>query len=141
MHTALLVIDVQNDYFPNGNFPLWHAQETSAKIVPTISGAIADDIAIIHIQHIANPANGASPFFNARSSHALFQANAAERRMASAWWLERLLDFLSKKAPKSRRSLAELHTTLALNHQNPRHAFRMRDMLRTDIRVKNITHI
>ncbi len=64
MRTALLVIDVQNDYFPDGNFPLWNAEKTLANITNAIARAREHDIEIIHVQHIANPENGASPFFN-----------------------------------------------------------------------------
>lgn len=68
MRTALLVIDVQNDYFSDGNFPLWNAEKTLANIISTINRASENDIAIIHVQHIANPENGASPFFNEGSA-------------------------------------------------------------------------
>ena len=64
MSTALLVIDVQNDYFPNGHFPLWNTDKTLAQIEAAIAKANAQRIPVIHIQHIANPANGISPFFN-----------------------------------------------------------------------------
>ena len=64
MSIALLVIDVQNDYFPNGYFPLWNAEATLAQIETAIAKANAQRIPVIHIQHIANPANGISPFFN-----------------------------------------------------------------------------
>ena len=64
MSIALLVIDVQNDYFPNGHFPLWNTDKTLAQIEAAIAKANAQRIPVIHIQHIANPANGISPFFN-----------------------------------------------------------------------------
>ena len=64
MSTALLVIDLQNDYFPSGHFPLWNAEATLAHIETAIAKANAQHIPVIHIQHIANPANGISPFFN-----------------------------------------------------------------------------
>lgn len=64
MSKALLVIDLQNDYFPEGNYPLWNANETLANIEQAIAKANALNIPVIHIQHIANPANGISPFFN-----------------------------------------------------------------------------
>ena len=58
---ALLVIDLQNDYFPEGKFPLWDTEATLINIETAIAKASAQGIHIIHIQHIAN---GASPFFN-----------------------------------------------------------------------------
>jgi nicotinamidase-related amidase len=64
MRQALIVIDVQNDYFPNGNFPQWNADETLTHIELAIANATKNKVAIIHVQHIANPSNGVSPFFN-----------------------------------------------------------------------------
>lgn len=64
MSTALLVIDLQNDYFPNGHFPLWNAEATLSRIETAIAKANAQHIPVILIQHIANPAKGISPFFN-----------------------------------------------------------------------------
>ncbi|CZF81362.1 Streptothricin hydrolase [Grimontia celer] len=62
--TALLVIDLQNDYFENGAFPLWQAEETKDRIVAFMEQAKAEGVEIIHVQHIADPAMGLSPFFN-----------------------------------------------------------------------------
>lgn len=64
MKKALLVIDIQNDYFPGGKFPLWNTEATLANIESAIKSAIAKGIPVIHIQHIANPDLGVSPFFN-----------------------------------------------------------------------------
>lgn len=64
MRKALVVIDIQNDYFPNGNFPLWNADKTLTHIELAIANAIKNKVEIILVQHIANPENGASPFFN-----------------------------------------------------------------------------
>ena len=64
MSTALLVIDLQNDYFPNGHFPLWNAEATLSRIETAIAKANAQHIPVILVQHIANPAKGISPFFN-----------------------------------------------------------------------------
>lgn len=62
---ALVVIDVQNDYFPDGAFPLHDAQATSARIVAAIGRARARGDLVVHVQHVADPARGLSPFFNA----------------------------------------------------------------------------
>jgi nicotinamidase-related amidase len=59
---ALLVIDLQNDYFPNGKFPLWNADAVRENIEQAISKAKAGGIPVIHIQHIAK--TGMAPFFN-----------------------------------------------------------------------------
>lgn len=64
MKKALLVIDLQNDYFPGGKFPLWNTDVTLSNIEKAINAAKAKNIPIIHIQHIANPDMGIAPFFN-----------------------------------------------------------------------------
>lgn len=61
MNKALLVIDVQNDYFPGGAIPLWNAEATLDKVVEAIAKATADGIPVILIQHVAE---GPAPFFN-----------------------------------------------------------------------------
>ena len=55
MKKALLLIDLQNDYFPDGKFPLWNTDVTLNNIVRAIRAAQDKGIPIIHIQHIANP--------------------------------------------------------------------------------------
>ena len=62
MAKALLVIDLQNDYFPGGKFPLWNTDTVLEAIERTIAKAKARGIPVIHIQHIAK--NGMAPFFN-----------------------------------------------------------------------------
>lgn len=64
MKKALLVIDLQNDYFPGGKFPLWNTDAVLANIEQAIRTARAKDIPVIHVQHIANPTMGIAPFFN-----------------------------------------------------------------------------
>ena len=61
---ALLVIDLQNDYFPGGKFPLWNTEQTLANIKTAIAKANQQNIPVIHIQHLADPAMGLAPFFN-----------------------------------------------------------------------------
>lgn len=65
---ALIVIDVQNDYFQDGNFPLWNASATLEAIEHAISRANDLTIPVIIVQHVANPQNGISPFFNEGTS-------------------------------------------------------------------------
>lgn len=67
---ALLVIDLQNDYFPNGKFPLWNTENTLTNIKEAIKKAQQKEIPVIHIQHIADPAMGIAPFFNQGSAGA-----------------------------------------------------------------------
>src|SRR5262249_13737047 len=57
---ALLVIDLQNDYFPDGKFPLWNAERTLDNAEATIRSARHAGVPVILIQHSA-PAG--SPFF------------------------------------------------------------------------------
>ena len=64
MSKALLVIDLQNDYFPGGKFPLWNTAAVLSNIEQAIKAARTKGIAVIHIQHIANPKMGIAPFFN-----------------------------------------------------------------------------
>lgn len=65
---ALIVIDLQNDYFPGGKFPLWNTELTLKNIEEAIAGAAAKSIPVILVQHIANPALGIAPFFNEGTS-------------------------------------------------------------------------
>ena len=64
MNKALLVIDLQNDYFPKGKFPLWNTEVTLGNIERAIDMAKAKSVVVVHIQHIANPDMGLAPFFN-----------------------------------------------------------------------------
>lgn len=62
MKSALIVIDIQNDYFPDGLFPQWEAEATLARIEGMVAAAQAQQIPVILVQHIAA---GPAPFFNA----------------------------------------------------------------------------
>ncbi len=64
MQQALIVIDIQNDYFPGGNYPLSNAEQTLQQIEVAIAAANRAQMPVILVQHIANPDNGISPFFN-----------------------------------------------------------------------------
>ena len=64
---ALLLIDLQNDYFPGGAFPLWNTDNVKQATIKAIQKAQNSGVFIVHIQHIANPAAGPSPFFNANT--------------------------------------------------------------------------
>lgn len=52
MSKALLVIDVRNDYFADGKFPLWNAEIVSENVEKAIRRAKDNDIPVIYIQHI-----------------------------------------------------------------------------------------
>ncbi len=64
MKKALLLIDLQNDYFPGGLFPLWNTENTLASVNAAIGRALASGILVVHIQHLADPEAGIAPFFN-----------------------------------------------------------------------------
>ena len=64
MSKVLLVIDLQNDYFPGGKFPLWNTDVVLQNIVSAIEKATSRDVPVILIQHIADAAMGIAPFFN-----------------------------------------------------------------------------
>ena len=53
MSSALLVIDVQNDYFAKGALPLWQVDETASRIVTAIHHADTHSWPVIAIRHVA----------------------------------------------------------------------------------------
>ena len=65
MSKTLLVIDPQNDYFPEGKFPLWNTAATLQNIETAIAKAHSSKVPVILVQHIANSSRGIAPFFNA----------------------------------------------------------------------------
>ena len=67
---ALIIIDVQNDYFPGGAFPLWNTSSTLTNIKAAVNTAKEKQIPVILVQHIADPKLGISPFFNEGSKGA-----------------------------------------------------------------------
>ena len=68
MSKALLVIDLQNDYFPEGKFPLWNTDITLQNIEHAIAKANSSKVPVVLIQHVANSSVGIAPFFNAGTS-------------------------------------------------------------------------
>jgi len=54
MDTALLVIDIQNDYFPGGANPLVGADKAAANASKIIDFFRAKDLSVIFIQHFSN---------------------------------------------------------------------------------------
>ncbi len=60
--TALVVIDVQMDYFPGFRFPLWNTANTLDNIVNAIRQADALEYPVILVQHAAG-VPGKAPFF------------------------------------------------------------------------------
>ncbi len=58
MARTLLVIDVQNDYFPGGALPLWQAEETEARIVSAIARTRAAGDKVVLVQHVSTATQG-----------------------------------------------------------------------------------
>lgn len=63
--SALIVIDLQNDYFAEGRFPLWNPEGILANVEQAIGRARAKGIPVILVQHVADASKGMAPFFNA----------------------------------------------------------------------------
>ena len=64
MTQALVVIDVQNDYFADGGFPLWNAEATLDRVESAMQRATQKGIPIVLVQHFADTSAGPAPFFN-----------------------------------------------------------------------------
>jgi nicotinamidase-related amidase len=64
MSKALLVIDVQNDYFPGGTFPLWNTEAVLENTLRAIEAAQVKGLPVIIVKHIADSSRGPAPFFN-----------------------------------------------------------------------------
>lgn len=58
MSRALLVIDIQREYFPGGLLPLWEAEETEARIITAIGRARDAGDKIILVQHLSAATTG-----------------------------------------------------------------------------------
>jgi len=53
MNTALVLIDIQNDYFPNGRMPLEKSTEAALKAQEVLQAYRARELNVIHVQHIS----------------------------------------------------------------------------------------
>ncbi|OLQ78275.1 isochorismatase [Photobacterium proteolyticum] len=60
---ALIVIDIQNDYFEDGKYPLYQPKLTTAKNLEAMAIASEKNIPIIHVQHLVSPELGEGLFF------------------------------------------------------------------------------
>ena len=58
MTRALLVIDIQNEYFPGGALPLWRAEETETRIVSAIGQALAAGDKVVLVRHVSTATAG-----------------------------------------------------------------------------------
>ncbi len=77
---ALIVIDVQNDYFPTGAYPLHDTQAVLKRTVQAVRSAQDQGVPVVLVQHIAR--SSPSPFFNADTEgvqiHPLLRAAAPD---------------------------------------------------------------
>ena len=53
MKTALVIIDIQNDYFPGGNNELVNSGDASLKARQLLNAFREKDLPVIHIQHLS----------------------------------------------------------------------------------------
>ena len=58
MSRALLVIDIQNDYFTGGALPLFEAAETEERILAAMAAARGAGDRIILVQHVSRASGG-----------------------------------------------------------------------------------
>ncbi|SCC73194.1 cysteine hydrolase family protein [Acinetobacter albensis] len=68
--SALLVIDLQNEYLPTGKLPLVNIEQTAANAVKVIAKARQEGTQVIYVQHIGN---AESPIFQPSSNGIEFQ--------------------------------------------------------------------
>lgn len=68
MHHALLLIDLQNDYFPAGKMALHRAQEAGGQAALLLGAFRASGRPVVHIQHVAPRPD--APFFVAGTAGA-----------------------------------------------------------------------
>ena len=60
---ALIVIDIQNDYFPTGAYPLHDTEAVLERTAQAVRRAQAQGVPVVLVQHVAR--KSPSPFFNA----------------------------------------------------------------------------
>lgn len=121
MTTALLLIDLQNDYFPGGRYPLWNTDATLAAIEDEVAAARARGELIVHVQHVA--ASGA-PFFEADTDGVLIHPRALAaapdapivvKQQADAFHQTELADLLARHGVEHLR-IAGMMTQNCVTH-------------------------
>lgn len=79
---ALIVIDPQNDYFPEGKYPLWNTETVLANMLTAIHTAQASQMPVVLVQHVGKPQ---SPFFQPETEgvaiHRAIKAAAPEAKV------------------------------------------------------------
>lgn len=74
MKNALIVIDIQNDYFPGGAFPLEGAEAACEAAVEAIARARENGWLVVGVQHIAT---ADAPFFRPDTEGVAFHPHVA----------------------------------------------------------------
>ena len=69
---VVLVVDIQNDYFPGGKLPLWNVEAARDKAVQVIEAARANGNPVVHVRHEFPFAE--APFFVAGTDGAQIHA-------------------------------------------------------------------
>jgi nicotinamidase-related amidase len=77
MKPALIIIDIQNDYFPGGKMELEGSAEASLQAAVLLQAFRAKGLPLVHIQHVSNRP-GAS-FFLPDTEGVNIHANVAPR--------------------------------------------------------------
>lgn len=103
MHqSALIVIDIQNDYFPAGKYPQYQALSVLGKVLDAMDIAIQRQWPVILVQHVAAPE---APFMRQGSEgaelHPLIKAKGGEKyviekRHADGFFNTELLHLLTR---------------------------------------------
>ncbi|MEN6343332.1 MAG: cysteine hydrolase family protein [Methanospirillum sp.] len=75
MAAALLLVDLQRDYFPGGRYPLEGADEAVAHAARLLGAARGSGITILHVQHLSTRLDAA--FFLPNTEGALFSPAVA----------------------------------------------------------------
>lgn len=104
MKTALLIIDIQNDYFDNGNMPLVGSDKASNNAKLILERFRADHLPVIHIQHIATGTK--ATFFRPNTEGAeihgnvkpLEQEKVIVKHYPNSFRETELLDYLKSKS-------------------------------------------
>lgn len=103
MNKALLIIDVQNDYFKDGKLPLYNADEALNNIVKLENHFLSNNQEVIYIKHIKNQKN--ADFFEVNTYGAELHpqlsvtqnSNIIEKQFPNSFYETNLQDILIKK--------------------------------------------
>lgn len=102
MTRTLLVIDVQNEYFPEGLLPLWKPDEIEARIVSVIARAKASGDNVVLVRHVSKAdaglfaANGPGSAIRPAILAAAADAPIVTKQFADAFQETELLSHLTK---------------------------------------------